>query len=85
MIQVFDVYKGNSSFSRRKPGGLLMQVHMSQSRPPSRDSMCAAEAACQGSEAVYHATAAGNHTSMYSFQPVCLPDLLRDTPPQQRE
>ena len=77
-VQVFDVYRGNASFSRRKPGSPLMRVHMSQSRPPSRGCMCAAEGACQGGEAVYHATAEGDHVSMYSFQPVCLPDLLWD-------
>ena len=58
---------------------------MSQSRPPSRVSMCAAEAACQGNEAMYHATAAGNHVSMYNFQPVCLPDLLWDDSSEQKK
>ncbi len=82
---MYDVYRGNERFSRKKPSGLCMQMHMSQSRPPSRDSMCAAEAARQGDEAVYYATAAGSQVSMYSFQPVCLPDLLGTSPPQQQE
>ena len=82
-MQVYDVYRGNERFSRKKPSGLLMHVHMSRTCPPSRDSMCAAEAACQGDEAVYHATAAGSQVSMYSFQPVCLPDLLGTRPLQQ--
>ncbi|CAK0761473.1 hypothetical protein CVIRNUC_002863 [Coccomyxa viridis] len=73
----YDVYKGNSRFSKKRPSGLAMQVHMSQSRPPSRDAMCAAEAACCENEAVFFATAADKHVSMYSFTSICVPDLLQ--------
>lgn len=78
-VQAFDVYKANSRFSRKKPSGLLMQVHMSQGRPPSRDGMCAAEASRLEDEAIFYATTAEDCVSMYSFKPVSLPNLLQTT------
>ena len=76
-VQAYDVYKGNSRFSKKRPSGLAMQVRMSQSRPPSRDAMCAAEAACCENEAVFFAKTADKHVSMYSFTSICVPDLLQ--------
>ena len=76
-VQAYDVYKGNSRFSKKRPTSLVMQVRMAQRRPPARDAMCAAEAACRENEVVFFATAADKHVSMYSFTSICVPDLLQ--------
>ena len=76
-VQAYDVYKASSRFSKKDPQGLCMQVHMSQSRPPSRDAMCTAEAGRREDERIFYATAADSHVAMYSFTPVCLPDLFQ--------